>query len=47
MGKITFLQANPGRKYVAHDLAFATAQKIEADLMIIGEPNKKVVGKAG
>lgn len=38
---IKILQINVDRARAAHDLAYATANKIGADMMIISEPNKK------
>lgn len=43
---IKVLQANVGRAYAAHDMAHATAVQMGADILVVGEPNKKRVGGA-
>ncbi|KAK9722310.1 hypothetical protein QE152_g19744 [Popillia japonica] len=37
------LQANLRRGRVAHDIAYASAKEIGADVLIVGEPNKNTV----
>lgn len=37
-----FLQINVGRGREAHNVAFATADRIKADVIIIIEPNVKI-----
>lgn len=38
------LQVNLGRGRSAHDLAFLTAEEEEAKVIVVSEPNKKMVG---
>lgn len=40
---IRILQANLGRARMAHDMTYATCTKNEVDILVIGEPNKKIV----
>ncbi|KAG5893473.1 hypothetical protein JTB14_031251 [Gonioctena quinquepunctata] len=40
---IEFLQNNSGRGRAAHDLAYTTAIKRNADILVVGEPNEKVI----
>lgn len=40
--KLKILQTNIGRSRMAHDIAFATENKFDIDVIIVGEPNKKV-----
>lgn len=42
MMNIKILQTNLGRERAAHDLAYATAVKEKIDIMVVGEPNKKI-----
>lgn len=39
---LNFLQTNLGRSYAAHDIAYATALQMDADILIASEPNKKI-----
>lgn len=39
---IQILQINLGRARAAHDLTHATARKIEADFIVVSEPNKQI-----
>lgn len=39
---VKILQVNLGRAWVAHDLAWAEALKMRADIMVVSEPNKKI-----
>lgn len=39
------IQINLGRSKVAHDMAFATAAKLDIDLMVVCEPNHKITAK--
>lgn len=41
---IKFLQTNLGRSRAAHDLAYATCKRMGVDVLVVGEPNKKLVG---
>lgn len=43
--ELHFLQTNLGRSYKAHDVAYATALELKADIVIASEPNKKTVGR--
>lgn len=36
------MQTNLGRMRIAHDLAYATAVKMRVDILVVGEPNKKL-----
>lgn len=38
---IKILQANVGRAYAAHDMAYATAVQQGFDILVLGEPNKR------
>ncbi|KAK9686493.1 Endonuclease-reverse transcriptase [Popillia japonica] len=40
---LKILQTNLGRGRRAHDLAYATAKQSNVDILIVGEPNKKIV----
>lgn len=40
---IRILQINLGRSRVAHDLAYATATRIKADIILASEPNRAIV----
>lgn len=40
---IKILQTNLGRARVPHDLAYATAIKKNVDILVVGEPNKRIV----
>ncbi|KAG5899116.1 hypothetical protein JTB14_021619 [Gonioctena quinquepunctata] len=41
-GMPKFLQSNLGRGRAAHDLAYATAIKRDVDILVVGEPNRKI-----
>ena len=43
MGNIKILQVNSGRSKRAHDMAFYTAEKTDADMIIVGEPNRSLI----
>ncbi|KAK9719715.1 hypothetical protein QE152_g22493 [Popillia japonica] len=40
---IRIIQTNLGRGRAAHDLAYATAKQKKVDIIIVSEPNKKIV----
>lgn len=42
-----FLQLNTNRSVVSHDLAMAAACRLRVDVLIIAEPNRKVLEKGG
>ncbi|KAG5886457.1 hypothetical protein JTB14_012869 [Gonioctena quinquepunctata] len=44
---MTILQTNLGRNRAAHDAAFATATDIDADIIVVSEPNKKICNGRG
>lgn len=41
------LQTNLGRAYIAHDLAHESACKLNVDILIVAESNKKIAKKRG
>ncbi|XP_072400842.1 uncharacterized protein [Diabrotica undecimpunctata] len=45
--RLTILQVNVGRAKTAHDLLLAKALALNADLIIVPEPNKNIVKKNG
>lgn len=45
MSGLRILQSNLGRKRIAHDMALATADAREADIVIVGEPNRAITDK--
>ncbi|KAG5861807.1 hypothetical protein JTB14_031497 [Gonioctena quinquepunctata] len=44
---MTILQTNLGRNRAAHDAAFATATEIDADIIVVSEPNKNICNGRG
>lgn len=44
---MNILQINVGRDRVAHDTAFIMAAEVDADLVIVAEPNRKISEKRG
>lgn len=47
MSGLRILQTNLRRKRVCHDLALATANSREADILVVGDPNQKITAKRG
>lgn len=45
--EMRILQVNVNRSYEAHDMAFLTAERIDADIIIASEPNARIISKGG
>lgn len=40
-------QVNLGRSRISYDLAYATASRLRADILVASEPNKKLIKSGG